>query len=166
MVIWLAVLTGILNGTSSLLLSWGKYANLGNFQQFSIIVAELVLGVIIALAYLYIISWIYMVVGRWVKGEGHYHDVKTAIGWSFYPWGITAIFGVISLILPNPQVQSYFSLVYAVLSIWSFIIFLKLLGESQRFSVWRALGAVAITLLLVMCLVLLIGLIFTIIRAT
>ena len=166
-IIWLAIIWGGLNGISTLILSWGKYLNYTPFQKFSVVLSNLVLGVLIGIAYLYIVSFIYRVVGSWLQGKGDYRSLRTAIGWSFYPWGVTAIFGLINTAsAQNPAVLGITSFLFAALSIWSFIVFVKLMGEAHGFSAWRAVGTVAITLALVLLVVFIIGGVLTLFRVT
>lgn len=165
-IIWLALITGLLNGIASIFLVWGKYTGQSTFQHFSVIVSNLVLGMIVALVYLYFMSLVYKWIGSWIDGKGSYQELYFAVGWSFYPWSVTALFGILNMIFTqDPQVQAIISLVYAILSIWALVIFLKLMGEAHHFSAWRALLTIAITLAIILAIVLIVGLIITLVRA-
>ena len=157
-VLWLTLITGLLNGCVSVAARWGKYASLSIGRQSGMIFRELIVGAIAAFLYLYLLSWAFQRVGRWLQGQGRYHDLYVAIGWSFYPWGITAIIGILAFTLRNPAAQTLLGPIYFIVAIWSFVVSLKLLGEAHRFSVWRAFATFAIVLIaVVLCLIIISG---------
>ncbi|MCH9610730.1 MAG: hypothetical protein S4CHLAM81_05510 [Chlamydiales bacterium] len=150
--LYLAIIAGLINGFSSLLVGWSKYAELSRFGQFSVIISELVIAVLFVIVYLYLVSWVYRLAGSWLKGTGDYKRVKTAVGCSLYPWCVTGVVGTLIFLAQNPLAQRVLSILYFVLAIWSFIIFLKLLAEAHHFSSWRALASFMIVLLIVIAI--------------
>jgi hypothetical protein len=119
------------------------------------------LGAAFGIAGLYISAFVFEWSGRVLGGAGTSQTVRAAVAWSEVPQICLAI--VILLILlgtgvwqaivpsmPDPNGASaagQFTLtrgVEAIISIWSFIVFLHCLGQVHRFSAWRALGAVVL----------------------
>ncbi|MCP5469747.1 MAG: YIP1 family protein [Chlamydiales bacterium] len=163
--IWLALILGILNGVSSSILVWGKYAGQGFWVHVGMIASNLIIAIAIAYLYLYFISWVFQFVGAWFEGKGNTHAIRLAVGWSFYPWSVTAMLGLISApFYAAPQAQAIIAIFYAILSIWALVIFFKLLGEAHRFSAWRSVLTVAITLAMALGVALLIAFIIMLIR--
>jgi hypothetical protein len=97
--------------------------------------------------------------GRALGGAGTSQTVRAAVAWSEVPQICLAIVFLAILLgtgvwqaivpsMPDPNGASaagQFTLtrgVEAIISIWSFVVFLHCLGQVHRFSAWRALGAV------------------------
>jgi Yip1 domain len=117
------------------------------------------LGAAFGIAALYVSAFVFEWTGRVLGGAGTSQTVRAAVAWSEVPQICLAI--VILLILlgtgvwqaivpsmPDPNgvaAAGPFTLtrgVEAIISLWSFIVFLHCLGQVHRFSAWRALGAV------------------------
>lgn len=149
-VLTLAIINGVVSGLSWAIASWTKYAQVSPIINGLIFTLILVLGAILGVLSLYLASWIYKVTGRWLKGKGDFTAVKCAVGWSYYPYLVAGLFGILNMLTVRiPLLGLFFGLIMAVLTVWSFIISLKLLGQAHDFSAWRALAMVFITVVLI-----------------
>jgi hypothetical protein len=118
------------------------------------------LGAAFGIAGLYISAFVFEWSGRVLGGAGTSQTVRAAVAWSEVPQICLAIVLLLILLgtgvwqamvpsIPDPNAASAgpFTLtrgVEAIISIWSFIVFLHCLAQVHRFSAWRALGAVAL----------------------
>jgi Yip1-like protein len=127
----------------------------------------------VALAALFGIGALYLngVVLRWssglLGGTATRTEVRAAIAWSQVPsivaGAITLAALLMGAIVPpvsgasgalkaSPQLFEL-GLLNGILTLWGFIVSLKCLGEVNRFSAWRALGAVLIPLAILVVIV-------------
>lgn len=160
-----------ISGLNSLFGFWGPIF-LGGIVP---LLAMLVLAPFMGLLLFAIWSGLLLLTGRVLKGQGDFQQIRAAQAWASLPLlvviGLNFILIMISLIMmttsqivmmPN-AVLILFNLAKLGFSIWSLVLFLGALAEVQRFSVIRAVGnlAMAIILFLVIWVVLvsLIGLI-------
>jgi hypothetical protein len=115
-----------------------------------------IMGPIGGLTILYGASALLKWAGKLLGGQGSYSHIRAAFAWSSVPliWGLLlwipglALFGEELFTKETPLIDSSIVLAVAagcfgglqvVLFFWSFIVFLKCLAEAQRFSAWRAL---------------------------
>lgn len=104
--------------------------------------------------------------GKWIGGTASFLNVRAALAWSNVPnlvsvllWSIMIGFFKNTLFLENfaqaPFDGSQLRLIFTVfflqtaLSIWSFIILIKSLGEVQGFSAWKGLLNILIPFFLI-----------------
>ena len=116
------------------------------------------LGAAFGIAGLYMGAFVFEWSGRVLGGAGTSQTVRAAVAWSEVPQICLAIVLLLILLgtgvwqaiipsMPDPNGPSAgpFTLtrgVEAIISIWSFIVFVHCLAQVHRFSAWRALGAV------------------------
>ncbi|MBS0624196.1 MAG: YIP1 family protein [Verrucomicrobia bacterium] len=147
-ILWLALLHGLILGlywvpTVAL---YYPYAG-ASFLYILCLLAGAITGII----QLYVVAWLYLFCGRWLGGQGTYQAVKCAVGWSFYPFIIAGICGILSaLTMPHPILQGLFSLISITAFIWGLVILFKVVAEAHRFSAWRAVVAVVIAVLFIL----------------
>lgn len=128
-------------------------------QNIFFIALLLILGALAGLFNLYIGSWLYLAVGRWLGGKGTFTEIKAAIGWSQYPYAVCSFLLILSAwALPLPALYVTLTLIFLVLSIWSYVLFCFLLGEAHHFSAWRAFASSLILALLFICILFLVAL--------
>jgi len=130
-------------------LSLGQEFTVAGISIFAIVLATFVgmLGIAIASA---LITW----TGRWIGGEANYKKVRCAVSWSNAPNIVSVLVWILlifsfggSVFFEDFQQEGHQGLamllvtgglvVQAVLSVWSFIILVKGLGEVQGFSAWK-----------------------------
>lgn len=114
-------------------------------------------------------GWLPRLTGGWLGGRGSYVGVRSALAWSSVPL-------VWSLLLWPPELAllgremfttatldacpilfvplGFLILLEVAIGVWSFVVFLKALGEAHGFSAWRSLGAAAIAAGLVLAVLL------------
>ncbi len=119
------------------------------------------LGAAFGIVGLYISAFLFDWIGRALGGRGNAQTVRAAVAWSEVPQICLAIVMLLVLLgtgvwqavvpsLPDPNAAAMaaahpFTLtrgVEAIISIWSFILFLHCLGAVHRFSAWRSLATV------------------------
>jgi hypothetical protein len=116
------------------------------------------LGAAFGIAGLYMSAFVFEWSGRVLGGTGTSQTVRAAVAWSEVPQICLAIVLLLILLgtgvwqaivpsIPNPNAAPAgpFTLtrgVEAIISIWSFIVFLHCFAQVHGFSAWRALGAV------------------------
>lgn len=119
------------------------------------------IGAAVGIALLYLFAFVFVWTGRALGGVANWREVCAANAWAEVPQiclaivtlGILLATGVSQALFPSlppadpaaaARATRHFTAgegVAAIVSIWSFIIFLHTLGEVHRFSAWRALGA-------------------------
>ena len=126
-----------------------------------LLIMILALGPIGGVISLYILGALFRWTGSWFGGDATTEEVRAAIAWSNVPiiWALLlwipklALFGEELFKSATPRMDAnllliillfIFGIVELVIGIWTFIVFLKCLGEVHRFSVWKALGAVLV----------------------
>lgn len=158
LIIWLAILGGIFSFAATGY--WWKTYPEQKISWVFFVIAILILGVISGLIHLYVGGWLYRLTGSWLGGSGTFIEVKSAVGWSNYPFILVNIAALLSIwTAPLLWLQALFGLISFVLGVWAFVLFLNLLGEAHRISAWRALLAVIIAFILIFVVVMIISLI-------
>lgn len=131
------------------------------FSLTGILVGALILSPFLGMLMLSIMALLLQWTGRWIGGKGKYLSIRAALAWSNVPnivnivlWLILAFYfkravfvnGFAGTSFQGSEmllVTSVF-LLQTVLSIWSFIILIKSLGQVQGFSAWKGLFNVLI----------------------
>src|SRR5690348_1594708 len=96
-IVALSILNGIANSLVWLATLWSKFPARDDYRKGLFIVALLVVGALLGLIGLYLFGWIYKVVGRWLKGTGTYTEVKSAVGWSAYPFLVASLLNFLGI---------------------------------------------------------------------
>jgi Yip1 domain len=102
---------------------------------------------VISVASLYGLAALYRWACHILGGTAQAVEVRAALAWSQVPGLYFAVVMIIAAVLglytpPAPPAVSPLSLVESIVGFWVFVVSLKCLGEVQRFSAWRALGAI------------------------
>ncbi len=124
-------------------------------------------GAILGLAWLYVAGFLLRVTGRWFEGTGDGTGIRAALAWSCVVpiWGLLVRLPLTVMVdarlagvdLSDPLVRMrailspaflLLTLTGIILGAWHLLVLLKCLGEAQRFSAWRALGAAVLAGLL------------------
>ncbi|HSX03153.1 MAG TPA: Yip1 family protein [Rhabdochlamydiaceae bacterium] len=131
------------------------------FSLTGILVGALILSPFLGMLMLSIMALLLQWTGRWIGGKGKYLPIRAALAWSNVPnivnivlWLILAFYfkravfvnGFAGTSFQGSEmllVTSVF-LFQTILSIWSFIILIKSLGQVQGFSAWKGLFNVLI----------------------
>jgi hypothetical protein len=117
-----------------------------------------VVGPPLGLVLLYAAAWIVEMSCRLFGGQAHSRELRSALAWSSVPFLATfpiwivriAMFGRGLFIFMNPNLVLKPAVAYllaattipeAVLQIWWMVLTVKVLGEVQRFSAWKALNS-------------------------
>ncbi len=104
--------------------------------------------------------------GKWFKGQGNFTTIRAAYAWSCVPLTINIFLWVVLMWLfgnqlflnfpdayplQNTHVYLLFAilLIKIVISIWSLIIYLNALAEVQQYSIYRAVGNVVVSGILI-----------------
>jgi hypothetical protein len=177
--IWLAVLSGYLNGLDNAS-SREMGDKVGSMSQ--IFLGYALGGVLGSLIFLYLGAWVLKVTGRWIGGEGTTPEIRTAIARGFFMPAIVVgllwipellLFGSEMFTRDTPRIDASPTLTlfyYVILAIefaalvWLTVVGLKSLGEAHRFSAWKALFNVLIPVLILLAVVLVIGVLVSVIR--
>ena len=124
----------------------------------------LVLGPIGGVVSLYLGAFFIGLSCRWLGGRANSTEVRAALAWCGVPTLATipiwllqlGIFGreMFTSEMPSVEANPMLSIlvvgtgiVEVILGIWSFVILLKMLGEVEGFSAWKALGALLLLML-------------------
>lgn len=126
----------------------------------------LIFGPIGGIISLYIGGALYRWSGSWLGGQASSEEVRAAIAWSSVPIIFTLPLWIPELLLfgeemftkATPKLNANpllgivllgFVAVEVIVGIWAFVVFMKGLGEVQKFSAWKALGSVILGTLVI-----------------
>lgn len=158
LVIPLAALSGV-----SHTLDRASTKNLGDsFGLPALFAFSIVMGIISGIVGLYLFGFLLRVTGKWLGGQGSPVNIRAAIAWSSVPivWALLLwvpellVFGkdLFTTIAPSiadrPMVYLGFVSLELVAAIWGGVVLCKTLGQVQGFSAWRALGSLALAVLM------------------
>lgn len=132
--------------------------NMGDHMStLMVLVLIIVLGAIGGIVSWFIWSAINYYVGKLLKGKGTIQEMNIAMGVSFIPLAISAVFGFFDVVFLGDAlfVDAYltpFQIIWLlvsaffvfILSIWSLFLMIKAVAEAHRFSAWKGLLTLAI----------------------
>jgi len=166
-IIWLALISGFVSGLSTLIGTILAESGAADqpYQGIFARGAFLFLRALMGIVTLYLGGWLLQLTGSWLGGKGSFTDVKCAVGWSNYPLIVANLLAIANLlIIPMPVMRHFlgqggnlplfwgmhlsFGPLGIVAAIWGFIIFLKVVGQAHKFSAWRALWSLLLSILL------------------
>lgn len=138
----LAIIHGLLGSLIWLVLLWKEFPEGRERSSPVFFVTNIILGIIISLAILYLGSLLLKWTGRWLGGKGKYIPVKTALGWTYYPLIVSGIFALIAALLyGHGWAFIPFEVLKNIAFVWAIVILILMLSEAHAFSVWKALLA-------------------------
>lgn len=136
------------------------------YPLWGILIGILILGPVIGVLSLYFGSWLLVWTGRWLQGQSSFQSMRAAIAWSYVPILGSLLLFLVSLPFLGKELftleqtidastisQVWLIIVSALdilLGIWSFVLSLIMISEVQQFSVWKALGNIVLTMLVVL----------------
>jgi hypothetical protein len=160
-ILWLAIVSGMLSGLNFTLHLWIRYPEQNEFHKILFIIGILIVGAMLGIIYLYFGGWLYSLTGSWVGGKGKFIDLKSAVGWSNYPFIFVSLLSIFNyLSVPNPWVQAIFGLLNLIVAIWAFVILIHLIAEAHQFAAWKSLATLIIAFILIFIVFLILMLIF------
>lgn len=129
-----------------------------------IFISALIIGSLFGIVSLYIYSAVLKWTGKWIGGKATSEYLRTAIAWSYVPVVWSLIFWIPQLVLygeelftsitpridSNPLPLILFGVVELIIAIWAFIVFINSLSEVQKFSVWKALLNLLLSILVLL----------------
>lgn len=142
--------------------------NLGDAMSVPAIVGTAVVtGPIAGILGLYLIGWLTSVTGRWIGGHAGPPELRTALAWGSLPTVAGLLLWIPALALLGRDMftetpaaiieQPILGLmllplvvIWIGLGIWSLVLVLHAVGEVQGFSAWKALGNLALALVLIL----------------
>ncbi|WLD93098.1 Yip1 family protein [Alkalihalobacillus sp. AL-G] len=133
----------------------------GDEQSFPFtMILAMILGILGGLLSWYIVSLILYWTGTWIGGEATREQIKIAFGWSNFYIILTMLLWIINILMfgqdlftsenQNSTAIMYIGILELIIGIWSFIVLVKMIAEAQHFSVWKGLGNILLTILVVM----------------
>jgi Yip1 domain len=122
----------------------------------AIVVGSVVLAMVFGWVGICLLSGLFFLTGKWIKGVANFSQVRAAVAWSSVPNIATILMWILLLgvfgarvfhkeFAESPFMGHEASVIFAVFfvqtiaSIWGFVILLQALGEVQGFSAWKAL---------------------------
>ena len=118
-----------------------------------LVVTAVIVGAILGVIELYINGALLKWAGSALGGVASYAEVRAALAWSRVPVIVAVAIGVLAILIgtDGPMLGGEASgssttlvMLHGALVLWGFIVMLKCVGEVHRFSVWRALGSIAL----------------------
>jgi hypothetical protein len=153
MVLPLAALAGIANSAIEFELMDGIIGG-SSFIGSSIVAA--LLGIVS----LYISGFLLSLTGSWLKGKANALKLRAAVAWSGVPI-------VASILLFIPQffalnsgaigTWATSSLVSLALGIWSLVLYIGMIAEVQKFSIWKSILNIVLVIIILLIPALLLG---------
>lgn len=157
------ILLSMLAGVSASFTITSAYSLGNSLSLMTILVICIVLGPVYGIVSLYLMGELLRGAGSWMGGQATSEEVRAAIAWAsvpaifFLPLWIPKflILGEELFVIPIPERINItsplgltalgFAVIDIVVGVWTWVIWLKSLGEVHRFSVWRALAAYILT---------------------
>lgn len=126
-----------------------SYWSLGlSFPFYLVLVGAIVLTPLIAWIWLYFMSYLLSITGKWVGGRAPLPHLRAALAWSKLPACVSLLMWL-ALLLSNAEmtfihIQSgpfsiFMSLISLILSVWSFVLFVQSVREVQALSIGKSL---------------------------
>lgn len=162
LVLVLAAITGC-----SQVLRWSVSVNLGDRLAWpTILLTAAVIGPMVGISALYLGGALFHWTGTWIGGNAAPRHIRAAVAWSNVPavLGLGLIIAAIALAGQElftsraPTLITHPLLLYALVGIsdakvaleaWGVVLLINCLAQVQHFSAWKALGNVALTLLVI-----------------
>ncbi len=136
------------------------------YNMAGIVIAAIVLATFVGMLVITIASGLLLWTGKWIGGKGSYFPVRAAVSWSNVPNVIAIIVWAVLIFIFREQsfmesfeemnftgnqmaIASGAVFIQAVLSIWSFVILVKALGQVHGFSSWKGVLNVLIPFFLI-----------------
>jgi hypothetical protein len=155
-IIWLAIISGILGVISLVFMGLKPFKNISH--HIPLLIVAIIIGAILGVISLYFSGWLLKLTGSWIGGKGNFTEVKSAVGWSYYPAIISHIFSILQLLSSFRWLQVIFSMIASGIGVWSFFIYLGLIGEAHKFSTWKGFLTILIAFVLVVLVLIVITL--------
>lgn len=127
----------------------------------------LVIGSVAGIVIVYVNAAFLEFTGKFIGGQGTSKNLRAATVWSNVPnfWVLpfeVLTTAVLPLLVKNPTaiVVPYALVLIAgiVTSIWSFVLYLHSIGEVHRFSAWKALAALILSVIALLAVILVVAL--------
>jgi hypothetical protein len=152
------LLLSFINGLISSLFWYDSTQNIVAFEGLYLVLYYL-LGGLFGLLQLYIMSALYTFLGKKLGGKGTFVQLIQAVGWSYYPFIVASLFG---LLIPFFQsslwISLFLSLANTLFFLWGLIILFATIARAHQFSGWlRPFSTVILTLAFILGLVLLLS---------
>lgn len=165
-ILLLASIVGIINVFEVVLDGVGS-------PDFSGAIVFLILGSLSGITSLYLISALHRLTGSWIGGQASTFELRAAIAWSNVPLIWSTLLWIPELIhrelfywqdvFTSDLFVLFMDLVSFAkifISIWTLIIFIVSLAEAQKFSIWKAILNVILTIVFVFVLIFIFASIF------
>lgn len=136
-----------------------------NTPYYTILILSILLSPIVGIAWLYYTSWIFQLTGKLFKGQSSAAHLRTAIAWSKIPSSVSVFMWLILLANhPNDVFihastgpsSIFINFITFIVAIWSYILLVQALRETQKFSLLAAVGNFVLAWLLSSLILLLI----------
>lgn len=133
-----------------------------------IVAAVIVLSIVIMILLFYALAWVAVLAGRMLEGEGNYRDVRTALAWGLAPIVVALVYRLPVFLLKGPDERTRVTLteglafsvegmqtcgpmlllgfMEVLVLVWFVTVASNTLGEAHRFSSWRGLATLLLTL--------------------
>jgi len=120
------------------------------------VVIQVVFGAFIGVIGIYVGAWLIRVFCRLLGGVGSLAEMRAALAWSSIPGIAAAAVSIVLLLLGAVSPPEFrhsripvmtgstveLGLLNFAMALWGFVVQMKCIGEVNRFSAWRAFGAV------------------------
>jgi hypothetical protein len=108
---------------------------------------------------------LFQLTSRWLGGQASMAQMLGLTALAAAPHLFTAVVNLLNLLASAGGIGIFAglaSVIAAVLSIWSAAIYVKATAVAQQFSIWRALGAIALGVGILVAIVIVLGIVITI----
>jgi signal peptidase I len=111
------------------------------FQDGHFAIGLLLLGTVAGIIWLYLYAIILGWIGRCLGGEATALQIRTVFAWSMLPVIVSSavVLGIRAAMEPGEIVSGATIALILIFTVWSFAIFLLMLGRVERFGFWRTI---------------------------
>lgn len=103
-----------------------------------------VVMVIFFVAFLYLSAFLMSWTGKWLNGQSTQEELRTAYLWASIPTGTGYALAIVITLLTTGNLlgvedQIASSLIILITSAWTLVIYVLMVAELQKFSLWKAI---------------------------
>ena len=153
MVLPLAALAGVANNAI-------EFEMMDGIIGGSSFIGSSIVAALLGLASLYIGAFLLFLTGSWIKGKANALKLRAATAWSGVPVVASLILFIPLFFALNSGATGTIaisSLASLILGLWSLVLYIAMIAEVQKFSIWKAILNIILMIIILIIPLLILG---------